>query len=255
MNNGIYLLLFYLVFTSCNFFRQEIAVYPTVTTQAVTVLADGSVRVQGKVDWHGSQPLYRGTSMQADSAPALENEQLIADSTGLDTFSVVYSWDHFEHGTPYYFRAWAANEHVFTLGKALQLGYVAPPFVAVPCSPRDSVVALGDTVIDIGTIQLYQSDQNACIFSFYSEYTFLNKIYIEFYKKIKTGIYETASEPSPGKVAVGLIGPLSNEAWAEIKGTIYVNEISPNTFDITLCEGTLLLNGVETSIALTGVAK
>ena len=236
MKKALFILVLSLLLITC----KDKEVLPlTVETVSAVVQTDGSVLLTGRIVADGGAPAAdRGFGMGEEADPGVDEILIENPSINGKLFTSIRSG--FKANTKYYFRAFARSGGVYSVGKIIMLDSIKSNPVVAPCTPVINTVNHGvgnpsENLLNIGasTSPISWDISTSAKGIFYK---------ISFEKKPSTGIYTTVEDFKPsGKAVYILLGDgLSN--YTILQGAkVYVNQITPNKWDIIVCEAPFVM--------------
>jgi len=214
--------------------------FPEIELTSAAVLSDGSVELVGTVISEGASPIeFAGFCVSTQPMPVMDDDQAIVSVDG-NTFTVIY--DGFDPYTRYYFRAWAVNEWGYTYSNILSLDSIVAQPVDPPCAPSmntiDFIVGVGggNEVFD----NVDEPMHGFKTWDFRAWTTGSGIIDFSFGSAPHTGVYTSTSGP-PEDIPNGVYlyvqyGAGGGAALSD--QPVYVKEITPSLWEVTLCDVT-----------------
>ncbi|HTN17886.1 MAG TPA: hypothetical protein VL092_09415 [Chitinophagaceae bacterium] len=137
--------------TGCRKVERDVSnYYPSASTDAVTVQADGSVLVSAQVLSEGSDPVkYAGFCMDTLPEPHMLSNQQTVDTIFGAHFHAVYK--KLKPFTRYYFRSFVANANGYAYGNTVSLDNVQIDTNIFACRPAPDTLKLlraGRTIVN-----------------------------------------------------------------------------------------------------------
>jgi hypothetical protein len=216
--------------------------FPEVKTVSAVIEDDGSVTVTGEIisqgKAKGSAIENAGICFSTNSEPKMHERQVIA-SLSDNTFSVSIPAITFNADSTYYFRTWAVNDYGYSYGGILKLDSIEATPVVAPCTlPNNSFNAGSFT-------NTYYSINPPDANYYFSTSSSTYNINYQFGSPLANGIFTTVTGTSPGyrQVSISLWGSW-NYGGVNAGSTVYVNQLTPTTFEITVCSATWTTDGM-----------
>lgn len=214
--------------------------YPSIVTNSVTMLDDGSVDIRGTVTDEGPYELdFLGFCADTLNPPDMLSMQINKVAYDGHNFSAVFP-PEFALAKTYYFRTWAANGYGYVYGNTLSLSNIKPLEVTPPCNPSNDYLSSG---INTDT---YNDKREADGFNYWQIDADggKNSSTFKFYEKPRTGVYFTTTTFSPMAKGWVYISNTSGFSTGVVQngGKVYVNQTSPGHWEITCCSLTMKYN-------------
>lgn len=236
MRDLFFVTLAFLLFTGCEKPLKDVMdYYPKVVTESVTVQADGSVRCVGRISFTGATDIVAaGFCASTQPIPQMLDLQGLAEING-DRFEVVY--ENFPTTGTYYFRAFATNDDGYSYGNVLSLSDITAEPITPPCTPPLNNVVLGGGLNPENYYpgQIFTVQQTMGNYQFQANTSAHNFTY-RFGSELRTRTFTTTSstDPEPGQVRIGFFSGITSGSMLP-GNTVYVNEITPTQWEITVC--------------------
>jgi len=208
--------------------------YPTVRTESVTLMPNGTVKVVGRILSEGDAPVeYVGFCADTTAKPEMLDGQAIAELNG-DQFTAIYSG--FDPYATYYFRSWATNEHGYSYGNVLSLDSIAAVPVEPPCMPANNTASIGTGTPAQTYYPIEAPEEYFNVWSFQAN-TNAHFITYRFGGGMGTGIYTTTTntDPAPGYARISFVSGFYN-AVLSAGSSVYMEQLSPTSWRITVCQ-------------------
>ncbi|MBL7982447.1 MAG: hypothetical protein JNL52_11640 [Flavobacteriales bacterium] len=208
--------------------------YPTVRTESVTLLPNGTVKVVGRILSEGDAPIdYAGICVDTVAKPDMLAGQAVAELNG-DQFTVIYSG--FDPYDTYYFRSWATNEHGYSYGNVLSLDSIAAVPVVPPCTSTNNTANIGTSTGTQTYYPIAAPEQYMGVWSFQAN-TNSNNITYRFGGSMSTGVYTTTTntDPAPGQARISFVSGFYNAVLAA-GSSVYMEQLSATSWRITVCQ-------------------
>lgn len=197
---------------------------------------DGSVLVKAEIESEGEGEILRaGFCCGTNNPPEMLDRQIICNSgDGIFTASYQLSAD-----SAYHFRAWATNKYGYTYSEVITLDSVTLPAVVVPCTITNETVSTGTTFGNgtyYGGPQAVTSDFSSGLYKI-SATTYTGTVSIDVYMNLplSQGMYTTTASTPGSRQMYFAIQDGSVSSILNGGTPVYVNQISPGIFDVTVC--------------------
>lgn len=234
-----------LVSLSCRKALKDVKDYfPTVKTVSATVNLDGDVVVTGNVESHGEKQLeYVGFCFDTIPVPDMMTNQAIESLSGT---SFTHTYSNFDPLKTYYFRTWAVNGNGYTYGNVASLSGIAGTPVTPPCTLTMNYLDLGSGNGNSTYANIGSPVQNST-WDFSASSNSSGTLHFKFGSKPRTKVFTTtfSSSPNSNEVHVNFYHSIIAES-IEPGNKVYVNEISPGLYDISICAASWKYNGGST---------
>ncbi len=207
--------------------------YPEVETVSAIIQADGSVEVTAKILNKGTTDIeYAGFCMDTLGVPGMLSNQILSSSISDDLFTATYIG--LAEYKSYFFRAWAANDVGYSYGNTIRLDSLEVVSITPPCTPTQNTINIGsptptETIYNVSTPTQNLSEWE---FSANSSSIIVN---FTFGSKLATKIYTvSSSNPGSDNVSASIYSGFTQGSLKPGE-KVYVNQISPTRWNITLC--------------------
>lgn len=227
--------IFLTVCISCEKVEKDVKSYsPKVETKNVEIKEDGTVLVSYDIVSNGLSELeWVGCSVDTVENPSVESMQKLASFIDGNTYYSVYSVQDFDVSKKYYFRPFANNLYGLSFGSNFELDSIVAPPVIVPCTLQANKFNFQGA-----TYQYYYTGHISS-----SGYRVVGNsssadVYFDFYEEPIEGVYTTISDLTPesrNEVSVRVVK--FNTYYVLPDAKVYVRELDPITFEITICDG------------------
>jgi len=220
--------------------------FPEVKIVSYTPEVDGSVTIVAEISDQGASDLeYVGMCLSESRTPtSLDDQKLAQLSNG--RFSVNYSYFTNDDGSSidlnsddtYKVRAFATNGHGYAWSAVFEFGPWTVPSVEAPCAPTINTINYGS-----GTFSAFTSGPSTVSSTY--DYTMNSSqadVKFAFGGPLETGVFTTASTSgflNAHQVYVQLT--IFNIYFVLPGSLVYVNEISENQFEVTICDASTSL--------------
>jgi hypothetical protein len=214
--------------------------FPEVKVVSYTPEVDGSVTITAEVTDNGASDLeYVGMCFSESATPNAEDDQKLAELSN-GRFSVNYSYYTDENGSTidlnsdetYKVRAFATNDFGYSWSKVFVIGPWTVPSVEAPCEPANNTINYGS-----GTFAAFTSGPSTVNSTY--DYTMNSSqadVKFSFGGPLETGVFTTASSSSFLTSHQVYIQLTMFNIYSVLAGSqVYVNEISDNQFEVTIC--------------------
>ncbi|MBA3682312.1 MAG: hypothetical protein H0W73_14305 [Bacteroidetes bacterium] len=217
--------------------------YPVVETRAATITDDGDVIVEAQITSDGDQQLeYIGFCMDTLPDPNMMSNQVIIEelsggnfTTKYDNISTLLPYHSFDPNKTYYFRSWATNGNGYSYGNTISLTNIKSAPVVPTCTLNTN--QLNGSPYTIVTAP-YNSSNNT--WDFQAQSQFYGTLYFKFGSKMRSKVFTTINHQTPNENQV-YVGFNSSE-FLQSGSKVYVQETSPNNYEITICNAPYTLN-------------
>jgi len=211
--------------------------YPKVKTVSAVVQPDGTVKLMGELVSGGSDELQGvGFCMDTLPHPKMHYNQKICDTLFDNNFQTSYAF--LDATKKYYFRAWAVNENGYTYGDDILVTDIKLTPASLPCAPDSNTVDVENSgVASVNYISPVDVSSAGWTFEVYAGNYHL---YFTFFMQPVTGKWKIVEGTGSNSRYVNILysGPFTSGTYAQ-GGNVYVNQISPGVFDVTVCDATL----------------
>ena len=214
--------------------------FPEVRILSYTAEVDGSITLTAEVVSEGASEVeYVGMCLSENGIPGtMDDQQLSNLSNG--RFTVNYSRYTNDNGgsvdldndATYKVRAFATNDHGYAWSEVVEIGPWTVPSVDAPCEPTNNSINYGS-----GTVTGFISGPSTVNSTYdYTMNTSQADVRFSFGGPLETGVFTTASQTSFLTSNQVYIQITSFNIYSVLPGSpVYVNEISPNLFEVTVC--------------------
>jgi hypothetical protein len=206
--------------------------YPQVTMASAILQPDSSVIVKASLVADGAAPVdYYGFCCGTSPKPSMSSRQFYFTPSG-PNFTATYRG--LSPDSTYYFTAWATNSYGYVYSKSIAI--VPPPIppVTPPCTIAQNYVDLGNGPDTYTVVSKVNSGGGQWTFN--ATTASGATVNFTFGSALATGIYTTNGGFSPG-VKQMIFNYTSGSISASCNGgsAVYVNQLSPGVYDMTIC--------------------
>lgn len=213
--------------------------FPKVKIISVIPQLDGSLNITAKIIHPGASDVESVGMFISDEAELTKYEGQKMGSLSGDKFTINYASYENEYGSEYelnmnrtyYVRAFAANDYGYSYSPIFEISPWILPQTESPCTPELNTASFNSTIFQDATITgpFYSFGQPT-----YTLNSFLTEVDFTFGDTLQAGTYSTVYtwegiEAGEVMIEFGSIHVLAGQL-------VYVEEISPHQFEVTLCE-------------------
>jgi hypothetical protein len=214
--------------------------YPKVSSVTHTVNLDQSITFTAHIEDPGAADIeYVGMHFSLTGEPTENDQQVLATLNG-DVFSAtIYgitepdgSYFDLDHESSFYVKAFATNQFGWSWSQTYKMLPWEIPTVEAPCTPSNNTFNFGN-----GVMSAFVSGPSTATGGYvYTLNGSFGDSEFRFNQPIHTGIYTTSLEGTflqSNEVQISFT--YGNYHLVSAGASVYVNETSPDVFDVTVC--------------------
>jgi hypothetical protein len=226
--------------------------FPELRVISVTPEADGSLTITAEIVKPGAGDVeYVGMCFSENGTPGADEDQQLSVVSN-NKFSVNYSyytdqsgssWD-LDNEARYYVRAFATNAYGYAWSEVFEINPWTVPSVEAPCTPTLNSFSYGS-----GTTTSFANGPSTVNSTY--DYTMNGAsadVKFMFGGPLETGVFTTAGSSSfLGSHEVSIQVTAFNVYTVASGALVYVNEISTNYFEVTVCSAPIAIGASQSA--------